>query len=653
MNHQPRWIVRINRLAGLMALIIGLAGRGISPAAAQDSATFQPPTVTGVLCEAQCLDQPITITLPPIAAPQPQSLDLAFVMDITGSMSDELSSMVGSSREIVQVLQARVPDLRVAFATYQDYDGGILASSYGDPGDLPYRLVSDFTTDADGFRGRLSGLSTDGGGDTAESSLRALWEIAQLAWRADAQRIVVHFTDAPAHDPDPGRDEREGTPDDLTAGIVHDALNAAGIVTLNVQSGSDGSARSFLNALASATGGRRFDLADAADIPTLIVTEVGAELDRTQLSFGLDGASFSSVSLTSAGFSQTPSAFPYPADGSPVTVNVRLCPAALGLASGQYTADLPLARGTTRFGSVPVSFRYSETCTDAFVADNAADAGVECSQPPYWNSPAIRVQHTPDTPSPAGDSLPPRTDADNFVYVQASNRGLNPIAALRVSLQAGAVGLPLTAADWTAVGEQTVPLAASETRWVGPFVWRTAQVAPLRALLDAPEDPLDAAVGIACDNNQAVLNRVPVTLDSATLGVQGGMGGGTLLRLPASAGATSLTSLNPPAGVLDARLSLADSSIVRVTAGLPGGVTSAVGHVQIVADSGDIGAALLLTAASNPNAQITGGLPQDAPVAPAVWIVAGVLVIILIVLGVLAWRGGRRRAVAQETWFGG
>ena len=128
------------------------------------------------------------------AAPNPASsrsrLDLVFMIDATGSMADEIAKLKASMQQIAQQiaeLPAR-PELCFALVAYRDRGDAFLTRSL------------DFTDDLRAFQAELARLQAAGGGDMPEALNEALHEVVHnLAWRADAARMVVLVGDAPPH----------------------------------------------------------------------------------------------------------------------------------------------------------------------------------------------------------------------------------------------------------------------------------------------------------------------------------------------------------------------------------------------------------------------------------------------------------------------
>lgn len=117
-------------------------------------------------------------------------LDLVFLIDATGSMSDEIAKLNTSLQTIarqIAALPAR-PDICLAVVAYRDRGDAFLIRAH------------DFTDRLDDVQRNLQRLRADGGGDTPEALNEAWHEtVNRLSWRKDASRLVVLVADAPPH----------------------------------------------------------------------------------------------------------------------------------------------------------------------------------------------------------------------------------------------------------------------------------------------------------------------------------------------------------------------------------------------------------------------------------------------------------------------
>lgn len=126
----------------------------------------------------------------------PTRLDLALVVDTTGSMEDELDYLKAEIDGIARAVHERYPNVDQRFAL-------IL---YRDQGDEYVTRTFDFTGSIDEFRKSLSGQSANGGGDMPEAVHAALEQSLKLGWRGgNTARVMFLIGDAPPHQ----RDEQQ------------------------------------------------------------------------------------------------------------------------------------------------------------------------------------------------------------------------------------------------------------------------------------------------------------------------------------------------------------------------------------------------------------------------------------------------------------
>lgn len=126
----------------------------------------------------------------PYSAGAPQALDLALVIDATGSMGDELEYIKSELQGIVGEIAAAYPnvDQRWALVVYRDR------------GDEYVTRTFDFTEHLGTFQANLSQQYAGGGGDYPEAMDRALADAARLSWRGgETARVTFLIADAPPH----------------------------------------------------------------------------------------------------------------------------------------------------------------------------------------------------------------------------------------------------------------------------------------------------------------------------------------------------------------------------------------------------------------------------------------------------------------------
>lgn len=124
------------------------------------------------------------------AGAAPGHLDLAFLVDTTGSMGDELEYLKTEMQSIARAVHELFPDVAKRYAL-------IL---YRDAGDLYVVRPFDFTATLDELLANLADQSADGGGDWPEAVHLGLEEVDKLSWIAtDTARVLFWVADAPPH----------------------------------------------------------------------------------------------------------------------------------------------------------------------------------------------------------------------------------------------------------------------------------------------------------------------------------------------------------------------------------------------------------------------------------------------------------------------
>lgn len=117
-------------------------------------------------------------------------LDLLFVLDATGSMSEEIARLK-STIEIINLNLSSLNiklSLRFGLVAYRDRED-----------DYVTRLIP-FTANLDLFRLQLQQISADGGGDTPEDLQAALDDaLHKMDWNTDGLRLAFIITDAGLH----------------------------------------------------------------------------------------------------------------------------------------------------------------------------------------------------------------------------------------------------------------------------------------------------------------------------------------------------------------------------------------------------------------------------------------------------------------------
>ena len=131
--------------------------------------------------------------------------DIAFVIDMTGSMSDEIASVSQNLAYFIDVLESKGVDLNMSLVEFQDIwnDGpdSTIIHRFGEGCDVTTVSGGNiWTTSGNYVKDYLSYMSEHigSGGDTPETPTDALNKLLEsdYGWRDDAQKFVFLLTDA-------------------------------------------------------------------------------------------------------------------------------------------------------------------------------------------------------------------------------------------------------------------------------------------------------------------------------------------------------------------------------------------------------------------------------------------------------------------------
>lgn len=180
----------------------------------------------------------------------PESVDVVFVFDATGSMGDELRYLQAEMKDVIARSQQAIPGVSVR-------TGAVV---YRDKGDEYVTRLSRLTEDIATTQQFIDRQQASGGGDYEEAVPEALMAaINSAGWDENARaRIAFLILDAPCHE------------DSATVALLHEqVLNAAaqGIrIVPVVCSGLGESGELLLRSIALATNGTSFFLTDDSGI---------------------------------------------------------------------------------------------------------------------------------------------------------------------------------------------------------------------------------------------------------------------------------------------------------------------------------------------------------------------------------------------------
>jgi hypothetical protein len=177
-----------------------------------------------------------------------QKLDVALMVDTTGSMGDEISYLQKEFDALSSNIAAKYPgaEQRWSLVLYRDLQDAYVTKT------------TAFSSDLSAFRSALNQARPDGGGDYPEASERALEDVTQLTWRAEADvaKMLFWITDAPHHTP----------VKDSVATSIRSLQNANVHVYPVAASGVDDLAELTLRESAQLTGGRYVFLTDDSGV---------------------------------------------------------------------------------------------------------------------------------------------------------------------------------------------------------------------------------------------------------------------------------------------------------------------------------------------------------------------------------------------------
>jgi len=120
-----------------------------------------------------------------------QLIEIMFVIDTTGSMTDELSYIKAEVDDVISRIKYALPEATIKLALL----------FYRDIGDVYVTRYFDFTENIAIQKQNLANQNAQGGGDWPEAVDRALDEAVSKNWSTlNSTKIIIHILDAPPHD---------------------------------------------------------------------------------------------------------------------------------------------------------------------------------------------------------------------------------------------------------------------------------------------------------------------------------------------------------------------------------------------------------------------------------------------------------------------
>jgi Mg-chelatase subunit ChlD len=214
-------------------------------------------------------------TNPPIQLTDNPKIDVVFVLDTTGSMTDLIEAAKEKIWSIASTMVSaqQTPDIRIGFVAYRDRTDAYVTK------------VVDLSDDLDSVYATLMDFQADGGGDTPESVNKALYDaVHAMSWTEQDQAYKVIFLvgDAPPH-----MDYNEVKYPEIVASALE-----KGIVVNTIQCGDIGAAVQPWTQIASLGQGNYFQVEQSGSAVAYTtpydeeIAELSARLDDTRLYYG-------------------------------------------------------------------------------------------------------------------------------------------------------------------------------------------------------------------------------------------------------------------------------------------------------------------------------------------------------------------------------
>ncbi len=123
------------------------------------------------------------------ALPAVRAVDLAFILDTTGSMSEEITAVKSTIQKVASAFNSNEVRVRMGMVEYKDRTDGFVTKVY------------PMTTDAGRFSRQVASIEASGGGDTPEAMNEGLHAgLNGLDWRGEAvAKMAFLIADAPPH----------------------------------------------------------------------------------------------------------------------------------------------------------------------------------------------------------------------------------------------------------------------------------------------------------------------------------------------------------------------------------------------------------------------------------------------------------------------
>lgn len=197
------------------------------------------------------------------------ALDLIFVIDLTGSMSDDIEEVQDQASEIVDYIAENIPNYRIAIVGYRDFGEQVMFEDYS------------FSDDKEEILDNIDALSVYGGGDWREAVYEGLMRAINTeeigSWRDGVAKKIILMGDAPPHEKEDGPNYIYDIDDVAQAAYEVDPANIYSIA-IEGGNGSESANEAFAE-LAEKTNGKFLTVSDAEDVPAAIM-EILEDIDK-------------------------------------------------------------------------------------------------------------------------------------------------------------------------------------------------------------------------------------------------------------------------------------------------------------------------------------------------------------------------------------
>ena len=159
---------------------------------------FYHPNIIGHEQIAQQIEEKVGVPEFTNLATPNKAVDVAFVIDSTGSMKSNVDAVRSQVKTIANETKKQTPSYRFSLVDYKDHPNF-------NPDNYLARTDVDFTSDLSKIENGLGNLSYEGGNlfNTNASVYSGVMQAVNMKWRNGVKKIVIVIGDAPPRDPEP------------------------------------------------------------------------------------------------------------------------------------------------------------------------------------------------------------------------------------------------------------------------------------------------------------------------------------------------------------------------------------------------------------------------------------------------------------------